>query len=197
MSEQSLDQLIASIKTDAIDAAEKASKEILEAARNEAAQIEAQANDQKAVILQEARQEADTIVNNGKKMLQQAARDLSISLSNDLITQFKEVLEIEVRKGFSPDLIQDAIMKVMDSVGSNVAIELPKELKMELNDFIRDKVQNSNDPINFRLNESLKEGFKVVKKDEGWSYEITPETTREALQKHFTGNWIDILKKED
>ena len=66
MSEKSLDQLIASLKTEAIEAAETEAEKILADAKQQAEQMLQAAADQKATLLANAEAEAAAIRQNPK-----------------------------------------------------------------------------------------------------------------------------------
>lgn len=197
MSDNNLDQLIASLKTEGIEAAEKAAKKIIDAAEMKAKEIQRDAEKQREQIITGAQQEAEAIVAKGKIVLQQAARDLTLSVQHNLMQVFQSTLEKEVRKGFSPDLIQSVINSVTANIGNDVEINLPKETLMELTDYIHDKVQKNGDEITFNADESLGDTIRISKSQEGWSYHLSPETIATALHPFLTRNWLELLKVEE
>ncbi len=68
----------------------------------------------------------------GKLPCRQAARDLIVSVRNDLLKLFKAALEQEVENNFTPDLMEKAILKVVENVGSGVALKLPEHMEKKL-----------------------------------------------------------------
>lgn len=196
MSEKTLDQLIAKLKTEAIDEAEKASQKILEKAKQEAQQIVQTAKEKKATLLAEAEQEAADILSKGEAALQQAGRDYSISVRNELLHSFQAVLETEIGREFTPDLLKTAIVKVIENIGSDVELSLSSEFSQELADYIHDRLQSSDQLVTITKDNAVLHGFSVTKKDQGWSYSISPEEVANALQNHLNQNWINILQKE-
>ena len=184
MSEKNLGQLIASLKSEAIEASEKEAAKILEEAKAKADGILHDANQQKSRMLEEAQKEADDIVDKGKLVLQQAARDLTLTLQSDLINLFKNAFETEVKAEFKAELVKDVVKTVVDSIGKDVEIGLPSETYKELADFAQNNAQN----IAITEDKGMFAGLKVTKTSEGWSYDLNPETITEA-----TKDWFKYL----
>lgn len=191
-----MDQLIASLKTEGIDAAKKEAEKILANALEQAEKIVIEAEKKREQLLVEARQEADAIINKGENALRQAGRDYSISVRNELLYIFHTVLEAETRKAFTPDLMKSAILKVIENIGSEVELRLAPDISKELAEHVHDRLQSSDKTVTMIEDNSVLNGFSVVQKDQGWHYDITPEEVAEVLYQHLTGNWIDIFKSE-
>lgn len=194
MSEQTLDGLIARVKSEAIEAAEKEAKQILDDAEQKVQQLLVNAKSEKEAILSDAEKDAKAIVEKGKIALNQAARDVHISVKNDIQKLFKSVLESEVKNAFTPELYGTLITRVMDSLGSNVAISLPAETEDKLLQAIQNKVATSKTTPDILKKENLLSGFSISKTDEGWSYEITAEEIADLLNKHLSPKWTELLK---
>jgi V/A-type H+-transporting ATPase subunit E len=195
MSEKSLDQLIASLKSEAIGAAEKESNEILEEARLQAQKILKEAEEEKEQILLDAEKEAQATIQKGESALRQAARDLYIALRNNLLQLFNSVLEKEIHTEFTPDLLKSAVVKVIENIGSEVELTLPEDFEKELADYIHKRLQSS-DPVSIIKEDSMLKELTITKTDQGWSYEISPEEIAALLQSRLIGRWADIVKNE-
>jgi vacuolar-type H+-ATPase subunit H len=196
MSENTLEQLIASLKTEAIDVAEKESKRILDTAKLRAKDILKAAEEKREIILSDAKKEARDIINKGNSALRQAGRDYSISVRNEILKIFQIVLQKETRHEFTPDLIKTAIIKTIENIGSDVELRFSKEVSDELADYIHTRFKATENHVSLIEDNNVLNGFSISKKDQGWSYSITPEEVAEALGKHLTNNWINILKNE-
>ena len=196
MSDKNLGQLITSLKTEAIEAAEKESEKILEKARLQAQQTLEEAKEKRDRMIAEAEQEAQATISKGESALRRAARDFNISVRNDLLKIFQVVFEKEIRNEFAPDLIKTAITKVIENVGGEVELKISKELSKELADYIHNRLKSSEKLLSIIEDNSVLHGFSITKKDQGWSYTISPEEVAEALKNHLNNNWINILKNE-
>jgi V/A-type H+-transporting ATPase subunit E len=194
MSEQTLDGLIARVKSEAIEAAEKEAKQILDDAEQKAQELLVNAKSEKEAMLLDAEKDAKAIVEKGKTALDQAARDVQISVKNDIQQLFKLVLESEVKNAFTPELYSTLITKITDSLGSNVAISLPAETEDNVIQSIQNKVATSKTTPDILKKNNLLSGFSISKTDEGWSYEITTEEIADLLNQHLSPKWVELLK---
>lgn len=197
MSNNSLDKLIASLKSEGIEAAEKEAAKILEKARQEAAKIRREAAAEKEQIVSDAEKEAQDILEKGESALRQAERDLALEVRNSLLQTFSGVLEKEIRREFSPDLVKTAIGKVIENVGSDVEFSLSETFEAELAEYVRQRTQQADRLVTGSKDENLLTGLTISKTDQGWSYEISPEEITGLLRAHLTGKWVEILKKEE
>ena len=196
MSDKNLGQLIATLKNEAIDVAEKEARKIVEEARLQAQQTLEAAEKKRDAMMANAEREARDIVAKGEKALRLAGRDYSISVRNELLNIFHTVLEAETRKAFTPDLMKTAILKVIENIGSEVELRLAPDFSKELAEHIHDRLQSSDKTVSMIKDNSVLSGFSVAQKDQGWHYDITPEEVAAALHQHLTGNWMDIFKSE-
>ncbi|MEM8848027.1 MAG: hypothetical protein AAGD17_13080 [Bacteroidota bacterium] len=194
MSEKSLDELIATLKSEAIEAADKEANQILENARNQAQGIIEETEAKKIELLKEAQKEAQATLNKGDAALKQAARDLKVSVQNDLLKLLKVMLQHEVESNFTPELMESAVLKVIENVGSGTTLQLTKSMETKLAENIRKRLQSNNNIKEITKDSNLLNGFVVTKTDEGWSYEITPEEITELLNKHLGPRWVAMFK---
>ena len=148
-------------------------------------------------MLKDAEREAKAIVNKSKSALQQASRDYSVSVRNDLLKLLTTLFQKEINSTFNADLIKSAVDKVVENIGGNVEIKLPKELVKDLADHVHNQLQKSEDTVSIIEDNALLSGFSITKSDQGWSYIISPEEVTEALKPYLTNYWIDILKNEE
>lgn len=195
MSEKNLEGLIATLKKEAIEEAEKQAADIVSKAREEARALMEDAEASKAEMLRQAEAAAKATREKGENALRQAGRDLSVSVRNDLLTLLKGVLEREVEGAFSPQLLEKAVLKILENVGSGATLELPAELGTQLAGQIRQRLQATGEPVSIRKSTSLVNGFAISKAEEGWTYRITPEEVTELLYTYLSPKWIQILKK--
>ncbi|NNK73141.1 MAG: hypothetical protein HKO94_08105 [Flavobacteriaceae bacterium] len=196
MSDNTLDELIAKVKSEAIDSAEKESHRIIEEAKQNAQQLLRNVEAEKDQLLNDAQSEADAILNKGKIALQQAARDVHISVKNDLLKVFRSVLETEVAASFTPELYTSVVKKIIDTLGGNTNITLPDKMEDQLIDAIRTKVAQPGKNIGISKDEQLFSGLSITKTDEGWSYDITAEEVSELISQNLNRKWVDILNEK-
>ncbi|WP_303315765.1 hypothetical protein Q4Q34_14180 [Flavivirga abyssicola] len=196
MSEKTLDKLITTLKSEAIDAADKASKKIVEDAHTQAKKIVKVAEEKRKQILMDAEKEKEATLSKGKSALQQAARDLHITLQNSLLKLFGAVLEKEVHKVFTPDLLKSAVVKVIENIGSGIELKLSEDFEQALADHIHQHLKTSKDFVSITKADNMLNRLSIIKTDEGWSYHISPEEVAALLNTHLSGKWMNILKNE-
>jgi vacuolar-type H+-ATPase subunit H len=195
MSEKTLELLIASLKTEAIDAAEQKSKSIIDQANHDAQKMLDAAKEKRDQMLEDAEKEAQSIISNGKNALRLAAKNFSAALRNDILNTLQSVLSKEVEGVFTPDLIKEAIVQVIKNIGSNVELKLSKEYLDDLSEYVHQQVQLS-EKLVITEDNSLLKTLSITKTDQGWSYRISPEEITEALLPFLTSNWNDIIKNK-
>jgi V/A-type H+-transporting ATPase subunit E len=196
MSEKTLDKLIATLKLEAVEAAEKEANGIVENAQQQALKIIREAEDKSNELLKNAQKEAHATRDKGEAALKQAARDLTVSVRNDLLKLLKVVLEQEVENNFTPDLTEKAILKVLENVGSGAALKLPENMETKLANKIQKRLQETHDLDSIIKDAGLPKGFAVTKTDQGWSYHISPVSVAELLNAHLSQKWVNMLKNQ-
>ena len=196
MSEKNLESLIETIKHEAIEAADKRAAEIIDQAKKEATGIIKSAETKKASLIEEGEKTAEATINKGENALKQAARDLTITVHNDIKQLFHNVLVHEVDSSFTPETIKTAVLKILEQVGTNSEVQLPDDLKNEVVSYIHKQLQQSKDVTKISTNTALVKGFKIASKDEGWSYQITPEDVTELLNSQLSNQWKEILSSK-
>ena len=193
MSEKSLDKLIENLKSEAIEAADREAAKILEQARAEARDRVEAAETRSRELLEEAERESRAILQKGEAALQQAARDVSVSARNELLGMFRKVLEEEVAATFSPELIERAVLKIMENVGSDVSVELPEDVDVRLAKQLHQRLQAAAEITSISTDSSLLKGFAISKQDEGWRYDISPQAVSDVLYAQLSPQWVALL----
>jgi V/A-type H+-transporting ATPase subunit E len=194
MAENTLDSLINTLKTEAIEAADQEARLVLDKAREEAKSIIKEATAARDKIIREAEQTAQATVRNGEATLAQAARDVKLKLGQELLELLGAILGREVESVFDQDLTQKAVLMAIENVGTGITISLPVEMKETLAEFVRNRAGNSNDLPEIAGSEGLLRGFNISKKEEGWTFSITPEEVSALLVEQLSGKWATMLK---
>jgi V/A-type H+-transporting ATPase subunit E len=196
MSENTLDGLIAKIKSEGIDLAEQEAKQIVEQAKQKAQSLLEAAELQKNDMLTQAQSEAEAIVNKGKIALNQAARDVEIKVKNDILKLFEKVLETEVSKSFTPDLYPTLIKDLVGQLGGNLSISIPEGLEKKVMEAIQSSLSDEQTRATVLKSADLSSGFSISSSDEGWSFDVTPEEISTMLSEQLSSKWVQLLNKE-
>ena len=195
MSDKTLDKLIFTLKTEAIEAAEQESAAIRAEARKKADQLLAETKTQCDTMLADARKQADQTLAKGQGALRQAARDVTVSLQNDLLQLMSNVLEQEVSGQFKPEVIREAIVRVLENIGGGVEVKLSDDLLGQLSGQLQQKIQASDAVVKKDDRQGLSKHITISKTDEGWSYQINPETVSELLKTQLSDSWVEMINK--
>jgi len=196
MSEKSLDKLIETIKTEAIDAAEEKANAIIQTAEAKAKTIVENAEKRQTEIVSKSQKEAEQILAKGENALRQAARDVKLSLRNEVLALLKAVLHRDIDENFTPELSQEAILKITENIGGKVNLELPETLKEKLSSKTVKLLQDNNTKLVFG-DHGFAKRLVIEKEDEGWGFVITPEEITELLYGYLSPKWVQLLKQED
>jgi len=197
MAEKTLDKLIETLRTEVIEAAEKESDQIIEGARAEAAAILAEVAVQSEEMIKKAEKESKSILDKGRGALDQAARDLNISVRNDLLQLLKSVLGREVQQGFSADVVEKAIGQILENVGIGVSLVLSEELAAELGNKVLDRLHSMSQLKEVQVDKALPDGIVLSHSEQGWSYDISSEAVTELLFYQLSPSWIRMMNKEN
>ena len=193
MSEKTLDSLIDRLKTEAIEKAEKTAQSIISDAQTKAEGIVKNAEAKKMQLLKDAEKEAEDIIHIGENALRQASRDICISLQNEMLRILGKVLDKEIRQTFTPDLIRSTVLQVINNVGGPSEIHLPASIKDELAEYIRLKLQTSEEMVTISGDESLINAFTISKGQEGWKYVISAGEIAALLYAYVAPKWKAVL----
>ena len=196
MSENSLDGLIAMVKSEAIDKAEQEAQEIIERAQEKAAKVIKKAELQRDEMLEKAKTTSNELVEKGEIALKQAARDVNLSLKDDIIQLLKSVLEVNIEKAFSKDVYVSVIEEFTKTLKGNLSIALPEKLENQLIDAVRQEVAQNHKTATIIKDQKLLSGLSVKQTDEGWSYDITAKEITELLARNLSQRWMTILNSD-
>jgi V/A-type H+-transporting ATPase subunit E len=196
MSEKTLDKLISTLKTEAIEAADKDAAKILQEAKAEAEKIMRDAEAKRDQMIEEATKEADATKEKGALALQQAARDLHVRLASELMEVLAQVLRDEVDSNFTPERIAKAVEQVIGNVGGDVQVGLPEEMKEGAAEDVIQRLQGMDGLNGVVKDASLLNGFSIAKTKEGWSYRITPEDVAAYLSAQLSPKWLAYLRMD-
>jgi V/A-type H+-transporting ATPase subunit E len=196
MSEHNLKGLIAKVKAEAIEKADKEAQELISQAQQQAAKIVKKAEQERKEILEKANATSEEIQSKGVIALKQAARDVNLSIKSDLIELFKSVLEANIEEAFSKEVYVAVIKEFTKALKGNLSISLPEELEDQLVNSIRQEVAQNSSAATVIKDKNLLSGLSVRQTDEGWSYDMTAEEISELLNSNLSQRWMTILNSD-
>ncbi|NCB26867.1 MAG: V-type ATP synthase subunit E, partial [Bacteroidia bacterium] len=144
---QQIQDLVASIRKDGIEVAQKEAAQIIADAKAQAEDLIRDAKKEAASLLEKAQREIDTRDQSARSSLQQASRDVQLSLKKAIGAQLDRLLVEQVAKAYSSSELVGLIAQVVASLGAGKQSEvqvsqkdfdaLAKSLAGQLSDAIK------------------------------------------------------------
>jgi V/A-type H+-transporting ATPase subunit E len=193
-----LENLIEKIKKDGIDEAQKESQAIIDKANQEAAAIIDEARAKAKKLIEDGQKEVERLKINGEKSLQQAARDLTLSLKEQLVALFDRLLKQKISESLSPEFLKDMIVKIIDkwSQEKKVAIEalVSEKDKKKLEELLMHELkEEAKKTIDIKISTTIEKGFRIGIKGQDVYYDFTDESILEALKEFLSPSLATIL----
>ncbi|MBN2702610.1 MAG: hypothetical protein JXR23_00225 [Pontiellaceae bacterium] len=171
---------------------EQIQKEGVDKAREEAETIISQAKEKAAKILLEGESKAKEIVANAKteslafsarstKTLEQAARDLLITVGQGCTKVVTATLGKKVEAALSGDFLQALILKAIENKSGDLTVSVSEADKEALASFCAEEARRSGNEISLEADTEILSGFKVAFKDHNVYLDYTGEAIAEAL----------------
>ena len=182
---QQIQDLVASIRKDGIEVAQKQAAQIIAEAKIQAEELVNQAKKEAAHMVEQAQREIETRDQSARSSLQQASRDVQLSLKKAILAQLEAVLVDDVEKAYaSKDLVAlvcAVVSSLSDVKSKEVQLsqkqfgELAAALKSELKQRILEGLEIKAVP-------SVLTGFKISEKDGSGFYDFSAEETAQLLK---------------
>lgn len=185
--EVNLESLIEKIKKDGIEEAKRNGEEIVNAARKQSQEMLERAKKEAAGIISGARNEAEKLTRNSQAALQQAGRDLVLSLRQELAKVFDEVLKKKVDAELDGDFLKDIIAKFVmawaEKKDASIEVLLNKNDAKKLEGvLVASLKKEAAKTIEIRVSKTLAYGFRIGVKGSDVYYDFSDEAILEALK---------------
>jgi V/A-type H+-transporting ATPase subunit E len=199
---EELQHLIDRIKTEAVSEAEQEAESVLRRAGEKAAGIVKTAEEQAAATLERAEQDAGQFEERSRRTLEQAARDLLITVNRGVEDILGDLVHEALEEAFSADKMQDLLSKVIDAYISNqdatggIEVLVGQDVQESLVAYFRDRYRSQlNDGVQIRLQNDIVKGFKISSGEERGYHDFTKEAVAEALTHFLRPHLAEILKQ--
>ncbi len=193
-----LENLIAKLKQEGVEAAQQAAAEILQQANAEAAAIVANAQAEARKIVADAQQNAQKLQSNAEAAIRQAARDTILVTKENLEKLFERVFKKIVAQQLSPDFLPELIREVVKANVSGERLEFsvsPTDLD-RLQELLLQETQASiRDSIMLKPERSIAAGFRVRRINEDVYYDLTDQSIATFLKEYLNPAIREILDK--
>lgn len=179
---EELKHLIEQIQKEGVDKANEQADTIISQAKEKAAKIVAEAEEKAHSILKKAKEESEAFAERSVKTLEQATRDLLITVGQGCEKVATSTLGKEVDETLSGDFLQQLILSVIDQgKGSGLRLSVNDKDKAALAAFCAEQAKKSGLEIELVSDAEVLSGFKVEFKDKNVYLDYTGEAIANAL----------------
>lgn len=179
---EDLQYLIDRIQKEAVEKAEAQSASIIAAAKAKAEEIIKNANAEAVSALEKADKDAAVYAERSVRSLEQAARDVLISVGKRFETMVSEILALQVEKTLSEDVLKSMLLSLVKDYSSDVSVVFSETDKAKLQSFVMGEFQKAlNAGVNIESDKSIKYGFRIKLDGGKVSHEFTAQTISAAM----------------
>ena len=204
-SNTNLNDLIQKIKSEGIEEAEKESEEIIKEARLTVSKILDNARQDAEAIIKKAEEEVRKREGIGKMALEQAARDIILSIRTSLTEIFDSLIKREYQTVLSGKTLETVLIKLIEGWQKDEMGELNIELLLSESDrnallegFLSKLNEEIKTGIELKAHPNIEKGFRVGVKGSHVYHDFTDEGLAEVLAEYLNPRFykfIDSLKK--
>ncbi len=199
---EELQQLLERIQKDGVNKAEAQAADITSSAQEKADTIIKKARDDANAIVEQAKHDAEQFYHRSAKALQQAARDIILSIGEALRMTLKELTRKEVSSVMTGDALGQMLTKVIESYygqksgNTHIRILLNEEEQKRLAGSFATKFANElASGLEIKGDNNIISGFRVLLKDQNIEHDFTSEAVTESLCQIIQPYLAEIVKK--
>jgi V/A-type H+/Na+-transporting ATPase subunit E len=205
-SKTNLDDLIQKIKSEGVEEAERKSEEIIKAAEFTASKIVDKARQEADAITRDAEEEIRKKECISRKALEQAARDIILSIRTSLTEIFDSLIKKEYRNVLSGKTLETVLIKLIEgwqrdeTGGLNIELLLSEsDRNALLEGFLSRLNEEIKAGIELKAHPNIEGGFRIGMKGSHVYHDFTDEGIADVLAEYLNPrfyNFLDSLKEE-
>jgi len=199
---EELQHLIDRIQTEGVDKAEQEAAAIISKAKDKAAAVVAEAETEAKNRLKKADQDAEAFTERSIKTLEQAARDVLITVGQGVENILADVIGEDTGKALSIEVLQQMLVKIADAYasqeGADTKIEalVNKDDEKQLVDFFRQQYKGKlAGGVNLHSDNEVLKGFQVSFKDGSVYHDFSQEAIADALSAFLRPHLAEIVHR--
>jgi len=185
---EELQSLLDRIQKDAVDTADQKAAELISQAKEKAASIIKDSEAQAKQNLEKADADAQAFAERSTRTLEQASRDLLISIGGGVQEIFAELVKNAVSESMKPAVIEQMLVKLASAYAEGqdeLSVMLSEEDKKNLTDFFAGAFKKAvKGDVQVCADSEVIKGFKVSLKGNDVYNDFTEEAVAESLM-HF------------
>lgn len=198
---EELQHLIERIRKEGVESGEKAADSLVAEAKQKAAKIIADAQKQAQAMVDKAEKESAAFAERGQATLQQAARDLLISIGGSVGDVVAGIVDAKVGAALTPDLMAQMLLKLAEAYakdggeGGIVAMLGEKDAAALKACFAKEYQDKLAAGIQIESDKEIFKGFRVGVKGGQVFHDFTQEAIAESLATFLRPELAQIVKK--
>ncbi len=198
---EELQHLLDKIHAEAVDKGRKEAEDIVSSARQKAAALVEEAEKKAENRLEQAAKDAEAYTQRSAKTLEQAARDLLISVGQGVENILADVVAEAVEENLSPDIIEKMLMAMAESCArqareSRLELLCSPEDKQELVKFLAAKYRERMvQGIDLHADSGISKGFKISIVEDHVYHDFTKEAIAEALTQFLRPDLAEMVHR--
>ena len=199
-----LDSLIERIRQEGIQEADKRSQEIIKQAQDKGQTLIKQAEERAESIIKAADDKAARLKENSNKAVEQAVRDATLSLKQEIRNLFDAVLKKQIQHSLSDDFIKKLIVKIIEDWPKDkkretgFEISLSQQDKQKLEGLILEQLKAElSAGASFKVSPDIDKGFYISRQGEDFYYDFSDQAILEILRQYLRPFIVEILDKQE
>lgn len=201
---EELQSLLEKIQKDGVEKARTEAERILEDARQQADTVRKQAEEEARNRREAAEREAKDLQERGQRALEQAARDVILTLKGAIEATLRALVRKDVAAALDPAATADILKQVVDAYckdrGGTPSLELlvPEELRDRIAEhFLGRLTREMQDGVAIKGDGTVLAGFRVSVKDDQMEHDFSDEAITDALCSLLRPHLANIVKSAD
>lgn len=198
---QDIQHLIDRIRIEAVEEAEKQAEAIESAARQKAGRIVREAEEEASVILKKAELDAEVFVERSKRTLEQAARDLLITVGQGVENIISDIVAGSVDEAMTIDVLQQMIVAMATRSAerdgeSRIDLLISEKDQDALVKFFTDRYRERMiHGVELHTENDILKGFKISLTGDQVYLDFTAEAIAEALSNFLRPHLSEIVSR--
>ncbi len=196
---EELKHLLEKIQKDGVQKAEDEAKRIVGDAQSKAKRIVDEGEAKAKALLEQAEKDGEKYRERGTRALEQAARDLLISVGQGVETLLNQTIRREVQATLNPDVLKDMLVKMaggyLESQKGAKALILNEEDQKQLGAFFSEKMQGLLDQgLEIKTDPRATKGYRIFMKDKNLYHDFTEKAIADEISAYVQPQLRDIIQ---
>ncbi|MDY0288420.1 MAG: V-type ATP synthase subunit E [Sphaerochaeta sp.] len=193
---QQIQDLVASIRKDGIEVAQKEAAQIISDAKAQADEIVSQGRKRASKLIEDAQKEIDVRDQSARASLGQASRDVQLSLKKAIQKQLDNLLVDKLEKAFSSEALLSLVASVVTQLADKAKTEVQlsekdfKRLASSLKSELAEKIKGG---LEIKAVEQVHSGFRIAEKDGSGFYDFSAEETAKLMEPFLSSAIAEIV----